>query len=139
RGSVLYGLTDENLELSEALANAARAARTEFGQAANDQLSETLARVSEIAAGMGITEAIDSNASIDAAQSTLRPSNISLHNAYGVPLSSSGLGSLRLLIAALHKDAADGADIGIIDEIEAGLEPHRIIRLLHALGSKDQE
>lgn len=139
QGSVLYRLTDENLELSEALANAARAARTEFGHAANDQLSKTLARISEIATVMGISAAIDSNASIDAAQSTFRPSNIALHADNGVPLNSSGLGTSRLLIAALHKHAADGADIGVIDEIEAGLEPHRIIRLLHALGSKDEE
>jgi putative ATP-dependent endonuclease of OLD family len=37
----------------------------------------------------------------------------------------------------LQKEAAAGTSIVIVDEVEHGLEPHRIIRLLGALGAKD--
>lgn len=50
-----------------------------------------------------------------------------------------GLGSARLLIAGLQRKAAATASIILVDELEHGLEPHRIVRFLGALGAKDQE
>jgi putative ATP-dependent endonuclease of the OLD family len=62
---------------------------------------------------------------------------ISLHNAGGIPLKGMGIGSTRLLIAGLQKEAAAGSAIVLVDEVEHGLEPHRIIQFLNALGAKD--
>ncbi len=56
-----------------------------------------------------------------------------------VPLRSMGLGSSRLLVAGLQRRAAPKAHIALIDEIEHGLEPYRIARLLHVLGSKARD
>ncbi|PWG61125.1 ATP-dependent nuclease [Spiribacter halobius] len=139
RGSVLFNLTDDRLELSGALAQAARAARDQFGDAANDQLAATLGRVQAIANGLGIDAAAEASASLDASQSTLRPGHIALQDRYSVPLTRLGLGSSRLLIAGLQHDAVTGADVGLVDELESGLEPHRIVRLLQALGAKQEE
>ena len=139
RGSVLFNLTDDRLELSGALAEAARAARDQFGDAANAQLEATLDRVREIANNLGIDAAADASASLDASQTTLRPGHIALQDRYSVPLTRLGLGSSRLLIAGLQQEAATGADVGLVDELESGLEPHRIVRLLQALGAKQKE
>lgn len=62
---------------------------------------------------------------------------IALHNEAGVPLRSLGTGSARLLVAGLQRAAAEAATIALVDEVEYGLEPHRLTRLLHSLGAKD--
>lgn len=64
---------------------------------------------------------------------------ISLHDEDGVPLRGLGIGSTRLLIAGLQRRAAAQATIILIDELEHGLEPHRIIRLLGSLGAKEND
>ena len=62
---------------------------------------------------------------------------ISLHDQNGVPLRELGLGSARLLIAGLQRKASVNSPIALVDELEYGLEPHRIIRLVDALGAKE--
>lgn len=136
RGSVLFKLAEETLELNGPLADASRQARDVFGGAANVQLEKTLEQVRSIANNLGISAAASATATLDASQVTLRPSNIALHDQTNVPLTRLGLGSSRLLIAGLQQKARAGADIGLIDELESGLEPHRIVRLLQALGAK---
>jgi putative ATP-dependent endonuclease of OLD family len=76
---------------------------------------------------------------IDAGSVTFTGGTISLHDKDGVPLSGLGLGSTRLLIAGLQRQAAQRSTMVLIDELEHGLEPHRIIRLLGALGAKEAQ
>ncbi|HGB9100228.1 TPA: AAA family ATPase [Salmonella enterica subsp. enterica serovar Saintpaul] len=49
-----------------------------------------------------------------------------------------GTGSTRLLVSGLQKPVGSPRIIRI-DEVEYGLEPNRISRLLHQLGSRDDE
>jgi hypothetical protein len=42
-----------------------------------------------------------------------------------------------LLVAGLQRKAAKDTTVILIDEVEHGLEPHRLIRLLHSIGSKE--
>ena len=51
-----------------------------------------------------------------------------------MPLRRLGTGSARLIVSALQNEAG-GSKIALIDEIEHGLEPHRIARLLKYLKS----
>jgi putative ATP-dependent endonuclease of OLD family len=63
---------------------------------------------------------------------------ISLHDGQ-VPLRNKGSGSKRLVGAAMQMKLHNGKNIAVIDEIELGLEPHRIRGLLLKLkGSKQQ-
>jgi hypothetical protein len=62
---------------------------------------------------------------------------ISLHDEAGIPLKGLGLGSSRLLVAGLQRRASENSAIVLVDELEYGLEPHRIIRLIDALGAKE--
>lgn len=138
RGSVLNRLSDEKADISGELIQAAREARTEFGDKATSQLGATLGKVTSTAQSLGIPVGATATALLDANSVSFGDSAISLHNEDGIPLRSLGTGSSRLLLAGLHRDAAEAASIVLVDEIEYGLEPHRIIRLLSSLGAKEE-
>jgi putative ATP-dependent endonuclease of the OLD family len=138
RGSVLNRLTDEKADASAALAKAARDARGAFGEEAEKQLGETLRIVGEIARELGIDVGARVRALLDAHSVTFSGGTISLHDQEGVPLRGLGTGSARLMIAGLQSRAASRSPILLVDELEHGLEPHRIIRFLGSLGAKEE-
>jgi predicted ATPase len=137
RGSVLNRLTDERASLGAELARAAREARANFGDQAGAQLAETLRVVTETATYLGVPVGASAKALLDAHSVSIGDGAIALHNEAGVPLRSLGTGSARLLIAGLQRMAAETATIALVDEVEHGLEPHRLARLLDSLGAKD--
>ena len=138
-GSVLNRLSDERADASAALAMAAREARASFGDQADRQLGETLALVTETAKDLGVPVGDRVKAMLDAHSVSFSGGTISLHDEAGVPLRNLGLGSARLLIAGLQRKAAEQSPIILVDELEYGLEPHRIIRFLGALGAKERQ
>jgi predicted ATPase len=137
RGSVLNKLTDERAEVGAALIEAARLARSSFGDHAQDQLGDTLKLVTQTAIGLGIPVGTSARALLDTHATPFNDGAISLHSQQGIPLRSLGTGSSRLLVAGLQKMAAKSASILLVDEVEFGLEPHRLVRLLDSLGAKD--
>lgn len=137
RGSILNKLSDEKADASAALVKAAREARTAFGDQAGKELVAALSAVKEAAADLGIPVGGDVRAMLDAHSVSFSGGTISLHSESGVPLRALGVGSTRLLIAGLQRKAAQEASVLLVDELEHGLEPHRILRLLHSLGSKE--
>lgn len=134
--SVLNRLSEERADASEALARAAREARAAFGDTAGEQVAETLRIVRTVARDIGVPGGQAANALLDAHGVTFSGGAVALHDQQGVPLRSLGIGSARLLVASLQAQAGAGAGPALIDELEHGLEPFRIIRLLHTLGSK---
>ena len=138
RGSILNRLSDERADASKELAKAARDVRAAYGAQGSAQLAAALAIVTKAAKSLGIPIGAEVKALLDAASVSFSSGTISLHDAAGVPLRALGLGSTRLLIAGLQREAAAHASIILIDELEHGLEPHRIIMLLAALGAKDK-
>ena len=69
---------------------------------------------------------------LDIKSVNINSSGISLHNK-NIPIRNLGLGSKRLLSIVLQKKIFSSNYTILIDEIEHGLEPHRIIRLLKQL------
>jgi energy-coupling factor transporter ATP-binding protein EcfA2 len=138
RGSVLNRLSEVHAEVGLALANAAREARVGFGAKAAPQLADTLTKVTETAQKLGIPVGTSVTALLDAHAVSFGDGAISLHSDVGVPLRALGTGSTRLLIAGLHRIVAETASIALVDEVEHGLEPHRINRLLDSLGAKEK-
>jgi putative ATP-dependent endonuclease of OLD family len=138
RGSVLSKLTDGKADASSELTRLAREMRDAFDQKQLKELEGSLKLVTDAAAEMGVPVGAAVQALIDAGSVSFTGGSISLHDESGIPLRSLGLGSSRLLIAALQRKAADKATTFLIDELEYGLEPHRIIRLLGALGAKEE-
>lgn len=137
RGSVLNRLTEEKADTSAALAGAARDARKAFGDLAEAQLGETLKLVAETAQALGVPAGEKLKAMLDAHSVSFSGGTIALHGENGVPLRALGVGSTRLLVAGLQRKAAKESSVLLVDELEHGLEPHRIIRLLGAIGAKE--
>lgn len=138
RGSVLNRLTDEKADTAAALANAARDARAAFGDLADKQLGETLKIVADTARELGIPAGDKLKAMLDAHSVSFGGGTIALHGDDGVPLRALGVGSTRLLVAGLQRKAAKESSVLLVDELEHGLEPHRIIRLLGSIGAKEK-
>jgi len=138
RGSVLNRLSEERADTSAALANAAREARSAFGDEADSQLGNTLKIVATTAKELGVPVGDKLKAMLDAHSVSFSGGTVSLHSEGGVPLKNLGLGSTRLLIAGLQRKAATQAAIILVDELEHGLEPHRIMRFLGSLGAKEK-
>lgn len=138
RGSVLNRLSDERANIGSELVKAAREARVGFGARAAPQLAQALQAVTKTANSLGVRLGATATALLDAHAVSFADGAISLHSEDGIPLRNLGTGSSRLLIAGLHREAAALASIVLVDEIEHGLEPHRLTRLLNSLGSKEK-
>lgn len=139
RGSVLNRLSDERPEMAAALAEAARNARTTFGDLADAQLGATLQIVETTATELGIPIGNGLKAMLDAHSVSFSGGTIALHGSDGVPLRALGIGSTRLLLAGLQRKASEQSTVVLIDELEHGLEPHRILRLLASIGAKETQ
>lgn len=136
KGSVLTRLSEEKPDASKALSTAAREARKSFGDEAEKQLEDALGIVNKAAGELGIRIGEKAKALLDTHSVSVSGGSIALHNDQGVPLRGLGLGSTRLLIAGLQREVAASSSILLVDELENGLEPHRIMRLLGSLGAK---
>lgn len=137
RGSVLNKLSEEKADTSAALASAARLARLTFGDHAEKQLAATLTKVADAARSLGVPAGDNLRALLDAHSVSVGTGTVTLHDKAGIPLDAMGTGSTRLLSVGLQRAAAESASIVIVDELEYGLEPHRIMRLLGSLGAKE--
>lgn len=126
QGSVLARLTGSTNEASTRLAEAYRAARA---SAKLDEIKE-LADAAELAEGFakGLGAYVEGSyqPGLELGRSGLSSGSIALHDD-GVPLRLAGLGSRRLATLAIQKSAIAEGAIMLVDEIEHGLEPHRII------------
>lgn len=137
RGSVLNRLSEEKADASAALAKAAREARTAFGADAGAQLQETLGKVAAVAKSLGVPVGQTVQAMLDAHSVSFGGGTISLHDEGGIPLRGLGTGSTRLLVAGLQGEVVDQSSIILVDELEHGLEPHRLIRFIGSIGTKE--
>lgn len=138
RGSVVSKLTDGTTNAQAELMRAARELRHSFDTTKLKELEAPLKLILAEATALGLPVGKVIQALLDSGSVTFNAGTISLHDEIGVPLRSLGVGSSRLLIAALQRKASTSTTTFLIDELEYGLEPHRIIRLLATLGAKEQ-
>ena len=136
RGSLLNRMSDDKADASAALARVIRVARKAFKDESIDHFDKTLRKVTDTSKEQGIPVGKEVQALIDAHSAALNEGMISLHDDSGIPLRNLGMGSTRLLVASLQRRLASSASALLIDELEHGLEPHRIIRLIGSLGAK---
>ncbi|MBI5330028.1 MAG: AAA family ATPase [Betaproteobacteria bacterium] len=126
QGSVLSRLTGDTNEAAARLAEAYRAARA---SAKLDEI-EALVNAAELAEGFakGLGAYVEGvyEPGLELGRSGLSSGSIALHDS-GVPLRLAGLGTRRLATLAIQKSAIAEGAIVLVDEIEHGLEPHRII------------
>lgn len=126
QGSVLSRLTGDTTEAGARLAEAYRAAKASANLGSIESLADAADRAEEFAKGLGAYVEGNYEPGLELGRSGLSSGSISLHD-NGVPLRLAGLGSRRLATLAIQKSAISEGAIVLVDEIEHGLEPHRII------------
>lgn len=131
RGTILSRLT-ETENINSSLAGAARAAKAALESRRREDLAnfDQVASTAETAAralGVNVTESYKAHLDTDAIN--VRMAGLSLHDG-DMPLRRLGLGSKRMLTTGLQKQALSTSHVTLFDEVEVGLEPHRIARLL---------
>lgn len=131
RTSVLTRIGEATEGYSLQLAAAGRAARTAFREADQSVFKKAVDRAEELSKLFAVPVRKKFRAELDVQGVSITSGGIALHDG-SLPLRRLGTGSSRLLVAALQHDAG-APHIAIIDEIEHGLEPHRVARLLKYL------
>jgi putative ATP-dependent endonuclease of OLD family len=133
RQSVLVRLGESGEGVSRQLAEAKRAAREAFRQGDRAIFKTTVERAEQVGKDFSVPVREKYAAELDVQGVSITAGGISLHDGK-LPLSRLGSGSSRLIVAALQHDAGS-SHVALIDEIEHGLEPHRIARLLRYLSA----
>ncbi|WP_316239464.1 ATP-dependent nuclease [Bradyrhizobium sp. SZCCHNR1015] len=137
RLSVLNRLEDNTETFSGQLADASRAARDAFTRGNPEIFKKTAARAEVLGKHFSVPVRERYVAELDVKGVSLTAGGVSLHDGK-LPLRCLGTGSSRLIVSALQHGAGS-SHVALIDEIEHGLEPHRIARLLKYLASSQSE
>lgn len=132
--SVLNRMSLDKAQAASALAAAARQARDTFAEIGCEGVEDVLGKVNIVAQNLGVP-AQQTQALLDIRGASFSGGSIALHDDRNVPLKNLGTGSSRLLVTGLQKYIGKST-VTIIDEVEHGLEPYRILRLLDELGAK---
>lgn len=134
RGSILNQLTDSE-DVPSSLAHVGRAAKSalEEKRASNLVPFDEAAGIAESTArALGVRVADSYKSHLDSDAVNVRVGGLALHDG-NMPLRQLGLGSKRMLTIGMQKEALQSPHITLFDEVEIGLEPHRIARLVSHL------
>lgn len=130
-GTALAKITEAQ-SLNELLANVSRNARTSLDtdRAVNlVNFDAAAAKSQEMAKLLGVPVVDAYKAHLDLNSINLKVGGLSLHDG-DMPLRQLGLGSRRMLLCGIQTVGLDEGHITLFDEVEFGLEPHRITRLI---------
>ncbi|WPC68000.1 AAA family ATPase [Rhodoferax ferrireducens] len=132
QGSVLSKLTGDSTEAAIRLAEAYRSARDSAKLGEIEALATAASLAEGFAKSLGAYVEGAYEPGLELGRSGLSSGSIALHDT-GVPLRLAGLGTRRLATLAIQKSAIVDGAIVLVDEIEHGLEPHRIIGAISQL------
>ncbi|PRD99969.1 hypothetical protein C6P77_15685 [Burkholderia ambifaria] len=130
-GTALAKLTEAQ-SLNELLANASRTARTSLDAdraVSLKNFDEAAQKSQEKAKLLGVPVLDAYKAHLDLNSVNLKIGGLALHDG-DIPLRQLGLGSRRMLLCGIQQLGLEDGHITLFDEVEFGLEPHRIARLL---------
>lgn len=128
RTSSLGKLTASRDDTRSTLTLAGRAARDAAAEAVTDALKTLTKEVQQQVQAIGATEFGDLKPGLDVSLTNTQ-GNLALFEG-DVPLTNFGLGTRRLTGAATQQLASQGSTTLLVDEVEHGLEPHRVVHLL---------
>lgn len=133
--SSLGKLTANRSDTKATLTAANRAARIAAAEAITEELRSLAQEVQVVVQSIGTAEFEDLKPGLDLSLSNTR-GNLALFEG-DVPLTNFGLGTRRLAGAATQQLANAGSGTLLVDEVEYGLEPHRLVHLLAHLRNED--
>jgi predicted ATP-dependent endonuclease of OLD family len=136
KGSPLYALvrntfTDDSEIETKLLELSLKANESISKENGFQQFNAPLGVVNETVRTLGL-EIADLKALIEIKDNVYNQSSISLHNS-NIPIHTYGKGSKRLLSIAIQLSLVQQGGILLIDEVEQGLEPDRIVNLVRHL------
>lgn len=137
RNSLLNKLIEDDFDVSDVLTEVSRNARQAFAQQQVAGINNALTSVQSIASTLGVNVG-QLKALLDVSSVSVSHGAVSLHDGNDTPIRQMGTGSTRLLLAGLQK-LVSKSKLLLIDEVEFGLEPFRISRLLKEIGAKDRQ
>jgi len=129
RGSVLSRLTDAPGNIGHVLAAASRAACEALAEESFEGLQQGVDKVITSATRFGVTPQEEYVPHLDAKSVSVGAGGITLHDG-PVPVRMAGVGTRRLLALGLQMELVKRGGIVLVDEVEHGLEPHRVRHLL---------
>lgn len=135
RTSSLGKLTVSRDDTRATLTHAGRKAREAAAEAVTDSLKELAKEVQTQVQAIGTTQFGDLRPGLDMSL-TNTLGNLALFDG-DIPLTNFGLGTRRLTGAATQQLANQGTTTLLVDEVEHGLEPHRLVHLLRHLRTSD--
>ncbi|UFU06320.1 ATP-dependent nuclease [Ruania halotolerans] len=135
RMSALGKLTEKKGDARKTLTLANRAAREAVSTAVPPDLQRLADDVGNAVSAIGSAKFEDLRPGLDISLTSAQ-GNLALFDG-PVPLTNFGLGTRRLAGAAAQQLAHEDSTILLVDEVEYGLEPHRLVHLLRYLQRKD--
>lgn len=126
QGSVLSRMTGANDETAQMLAQAYRSARESAKLGAIPELAKASASAEKAARGLGAYVSNQYGPELELGRGGFNSGSIALHDG-SVPVRLAGLGTRRLATLAVQRSAISEGAIVLVDELEQGLEPHRIL------------
>jgi len=132
RGSALQRVGAHPEKLPSQLNQLLRSARDTFAINGASTFSEVIEAVAPDITGLGVQVRDKLTANLDHTSFSMNASGVALHDG-NVPFRSMGTGSARLAVAALQSAESAQRHFLLVDEIEYGLEPHRISLLVSHL------
>ncbi|GAB1843319.1 hypothetical protein MyNCGM152_40830 [Achromobacter xylosoxidans] len=132
RGSALQRIGAHPEKLPAQLNGLLRTARDNFASQGAATFSEVIKTISPDIRSLGVKIRNSLTANLDHTSFSMNASGVALHDG-NVPFRSMGTGSARLAVAALQSAESAQRELLLVDEIEYGLEPHRISLLISHL------
>lgn len=134
QGSALTRLMEQKEDIRSVLADARRHAKASLNTDELPLLKQSAKNAETIGKRLGVAARSEAGfvPHLDVRSVSIGASILALHDG-PIPLRQAGLGTSRLLTMGLQNEAGRTGGITLIDEIEHGLEPHRVRRLLHVL------
>ena len=136
-GSPLVHLTADT-NLNGSLIQASRSARESLdrNRQSLNSFDDAATLTHKVALSLGIATSGAYKAHLDSSSINIQTGGLALHDG-NVPVKQLGLGSRRMLLCGIQNQCLLPNHTTLVDEIEAGLEPHRISRLLKHLNADD--
>lgn len=132
RGSALQRIGAHPERLPAQLNELLRSARDTFATKSAATFSDIIEAVAPDIKGLGVPIRDKLTANLDHTSFSMNASGVALHDG-NVPFRCMGTGSARLAVAALQSAESAQRQFLLVDEIEYGLEPHRISLLVSHL------
>ena len=135
RGTIVTRLTGTGTSITGIMADATRAARATLANEPTGLLKpfhDAAGSAEKLGKSLGVSPRASYRAQLDTLGVSVGSSGLSIHDG-SIPIRRAGLGTRRLLAVAIQRELARTDGLTLIDEVEEGLEPHRLRHLLREL------